>query len=42
MAVGDEAGTAITTGDQITAVGYQAGAAMATNSQSSFLGIKRD
>jgi len=40
VVVGDEAGTAITTGDQITAVGYQAGAAMTTSSQSSFFGYQ--
>jgi len=38
VAIGSSAGTAITTGDQITAVGYQAGAAMTTNSQSNFFG----
>jgi len=40
VVVGDEAGTAITTGDQITAVGYQAGAAITTSSQSSFFGYQ--
>jgi len=38
VAVGDEAGTAITTGDRNTVVGYQAGDAITTGSENTALG----